>query len=118
MEAVYDCIQRLNAIHNANLRVYPRREEWWQETRKMGDIQVLDKIAQGSYRPVTCFGQGLLCKLLDCEKTVYKRTQSGFVPKLRQNRLMQATPKGYIMGRKCCSTSPHLGGFIKSTFLG
>lgn len=77
MEGAYEYVQQLDGTNGTALRIYPCREEWWQETRKAGDIRALDKIANGAYRPATCFGHGIPCMLRNADKTVLKRSRSG-----------------------------------------
>jgi hypothetical protein len=63
------------------LRTYPCRSEFLWEARKLGDIQVLDDVAQTSkseqfrYRPKTCSGRRP-CTLATHRKTVQKRSNS------------------------------------------
>ena len=68
-------------LHDKPLRTYPRRTELVWETRKLGDIQVLDDIAQLAkeerfqYRPKTCSGSGP-CALVGHPRTTQKRSNS------------------------------------------
>ena len=68
-------------LHDKPLRTYPRRTELVWEARKLGDIQVLDDIAQLAkeerfqYRPRTCSGSGP-CVLIGHPRTTQKRSNS------------------------------------------
>ncbi|KJZ68370.1 hypothetical protein HIM_12237 [Hirsutella minnesotensis 3608] len=59
VEDLYRATDYLEAVR-ANLKVYPKKSEWSWCQQKVGDIRILDDVAQQSnaWRPKTCFGMG------------------------------------------------------------